>query len=714
MLRFLLVILALGIGIPSVSASSDSTCYPQWRLSNGDRSCESSAVISPGNDTRANLLLLLNDRKPSSGSAYPELDWEKTYGRNFFNWQLLRGALYPSKGDGAPVGNDYYGTRCMSFASGSNAFNAAVSANKSVSAKDGKLLTEMREFIKDVCENRDYFGDPPEDLIEILSNAESVLGGLKLGSKAAAEYLIYLQGASAFYGGDFGSAQTHFRSLAKSKDRWLKETAAYMVARVHLNTAQESSFDKWGDFAGAGSTNTREADLAEKAFASYLSRYPSGRYAASAQGLTRRIYWLRQDQARLSREYQRLLEQAGGSGSTADLVEEIDNKLLFVKGSRGQITAPLLLATIDLLRMRNDKYADEKTITLAELKKQKDAFSERPDLYDFLLANHAFYIENDAKKVLQLIPDAARQENFSYLQFSRQALRGTALQMLKDHNEGGFWRDMLGGSKSLYQRPAIEMGLASFYERRGQLDKVFAAASPIKEGYIREILLQNVVGPRLLRSVAKSSTNPRHERDVALFTLLHKQLTHADYAGFLTNQKLIPAGANTDAGLWGLPEQEQIPVGLFGDGAKKGDYDCPSLRATAILLSRSPKNVRGRLCVGDFLLANGFDDFDPMTRRGYAPERKRPASPILGSSKSQFPGAAIPRQRFYKEIIARDGVRPDERAYALYRAIRCYATTGHNSCGGVDVKKAQRKKWFQKLKRSYPNSKWAKKLKYYW
>ena len=714
MLRFLLVILAFAIGIPSASASSDSTCYPQWRLSNGERSCESSAVISPGNDTRANLLLLLDDKRSGGGTSYPELDWEKTYGRNFFNWQLLRGALYPSKGDGAPVGNDYYGTRCMSFASGSNAFNVAVSANKSVSAKDGKLLTEMREFIKDVCEGKDYFGGPPDDLIEILSNAESVLGGLKLGSKAAAEYLIYLQGASAFYGGDFGSAQTHFRSLAKSKDRWLKETATYMVARVHLNAAQEISFGKWGEFKGAASTNMREADLAEKAFTSYLASYPSGRYATSAQGLTRRIYWLRQDQARLSREYQRLLEQSGGSGSTADLVEEIDNKLLFVKGSSGQITEPLLLATIDLLRMRDDKYADKKTITLAELEKQKDAFSGRPELYDFLLANHAFYFENDAKKVLQLIPDAARQENFSYLQFSRQALRGTALQMLKDRNEGGFWRDMLDGSKSLYQRPAIEMGLASFYERNGQLGKVFAAASPIKDSNVREKLLQNVVGPRLLRSVAKDNTNPRHERNVALFTLLHKQLTHADYAGFLVSQKLIPAGANTDAGLWGLPEQEQIPVGLFGDGAQKGDYDCPSLRATVGMLSRSPKNARGRLCLGDFLLANDFDGFDPVMRRGYARTGSRPTSPMLGSSKSRFPGSAIPRQRLYKDIIAGGIAKPDERAYALYRAIRCYATTGHNSCGGVDVKKAQRKAWFQKLKRGYPNSKWAKKLKYYW
>ena len=404
----------------------------------------------------------------------------------------------------------------------------------------------------------------------------------------------------------------------------------------------------------------------------------------------------------------------GGAANAADLVEEIDNKLLFAEGASRKVSEPLLLATIDLLRMRNDRYVDEKTITFAELEKQQGAFAGHPDLHNFLLANHAFYIEGDAKKVLKLIPDAARQENFSYLQFSRQALRGTALQILKDRNEGGFWRDMLGGSKALYQRPTIEMGLASFYERNGQLDEVFTPSSPITDSNIREILLLKIAGPTLLRSVAKDSTRPSHERDVALFTLLYKQLTHAKYAGFLTNQKLIPADANTGAGFRGIPQQDQMPTGLFGDGSQKGDYDCPSLSATVSTLSRSPKNARGRLCLGDFLLANGFDDFDPTALSGYSPQRKGPASPILGSSKSQFPGAAIPRQRLYKDIIASRSSKPDERAYALYRAIRCYATTGSNSCGGVDVGKAQRKKWFQKLKRGYPSSKWAKKLKYYW
>ena len=55
-----------------------------------------------------------------------------------------------------------------------------------------------------------------------------------------------------------------------------------------------------------------------------------------------------------------------------------------------------------------------------------------------------------------------------------------------------------------------------------------------------------------------------------------------------------------------------------------------------------------------------------------------------------------------------------DRAYALFRAINCYAPSGYNSCDGQDISKDQRKQWFQTLKRSYADTQWAQRLKYYW
>lgn len=46
---------------------------------------------------------------------------------------------------------------------------------------------------------------------------------------------------------------------------------------------------------------------------------------------------------------------------------------------------------------------------------------------------------------------------------------------------------------------------------------------------------------------------------------------------------------------------------------------------------------------------------------------------------------------------------PDDKAYALFRAVNCYAPSGANACGGKGVDAVVRKAWFQRLKRHYPN-----------
>jgi hypothetical protein len=357
--------------------------------------------------------------------------------------------------------------------------------------------------------------------------------------------------------------------------------------------------------------------------------------------------------------------------------------------------------------MRSYREPERPAITRVDLEKQKPVFAQMPQLYDFLLAAHAFYVAGDAKQVLTLIPDAAKQKDYSYLEFSRQALRGIALQKLKDRNEGGFWRDMLSGSKRPYQRPAVELGLAMQMERAGQLEQVFADGSPITEQYIREILLQHVAGPELLRQAATNKKQDQHERDVALFTLLYKQLTHGNYSEFLSSQKLIPAGAKATEYFWSFQATETIPVGVFGVAAKKGDeYACPTLAKTVQSLANDPKNIRGKLCLGDFIRVNGFDGFTALD----AP----PKDDQLGGSKSRFVGKPMARQNFYIDIIADPKAGADDKAYALYRAVNCYGPSKYNTCGGKDVEVSQRKAWFTQLKRNYPDSQWAQNLRYYW
>jgi hypothetical protein len=55
-----------------------------------------------------------------------------------------------------------------------------------------------------------------------------------------------------------------------------------------------------------------------------------------------------------------------------------------------------------------------------------------------------------------------------------------------------------------------------------------------------------------------------------------------------------------------------------------------------------------------------------------------------------------------------------DQAYALFRAINCYAPSGNNSCGGKEVEPSTRKAWFKQLKTTYADTSWGKSLQFYW
>jgi hypothetical protein len=139
--------------------------------------------------------------------------------------------------------------------------------------------------------------------------------------------------------------------------------------------------------------------------------------------------------------------------------------------------------------------------------------------------------------------------------------------------------------------------------------------------------------------------------------------------------------------------------------ASLGEYGCGPLAQTVGVLAARPTAARERLCLAEFFRENGFDWW----------EYDRPLKPgSLGGTRPLFPGTPYSRLEVYKAVIADGSATPEDKAFALYRAIRCYAPTGSNSCGGTDVALAQRKAWYDRLKASYPQSQWAKSLKYYW
>ena len=128
---------------------------------------------------------------------------------------------------------------------------------------------------------------------------------------------------------------------------------------------------------------------------------------------------------------------------------------------------------------------------------------------------------------------------------------------------------------------------------------------------------------------------------------------------------------------------------------------------TVAALARNPQDIPGRLCLGDFFRLHGLDSLHGE----YYPD---PDKDELGGHTTGFSGKRNFRSEFYSSIIADPRAAPGDKAYALYRAVMCYAPSGMNDCGGADAPKSQRKAWFERLKRDYPQSQWAKKLRYYW
>jgi hypothetical protein len=622
-----------------------------------------------------------------AGGTYPETYWHGGEGRNFFDWGVLVRALYPQDeaGNGDAYRRAWDASRCQSMAAGGDAFTAALVSSR-LGGAERELLAEARGQLHPLCEGS---GDA----------AMQWPGGVT--SAAGRNFIAYLAGASAFYAGDWPGARLQFASLLRSGDPWLRETSRYMLARLEINAAIDGAFDEWGSFEGTDKADQDAVRAAQRGFDDYLSAYPEGRYAASARGLKRRAWWLGGEVRALAGEYERLLGSAEADARTAaELVDEVDNKLFFPnwrgKPVTGEVDGALLLAALDLLRMRADPNSrDERVLgpalTRADLDAQAGKFAGREELFTFLQAVHAFYVAGNAREVLSLVPDDARRTSYTPLQFSRQILRGMALARLGDRNEEGFWKELLGGAKGLYQRPTAELGLALDYDRRGAIEAAFAADSQIRDVTIREILLEQSAGQALLRRMVRDGPTAE-ERSLASYVLLYKELTRGRYADFLAD----------------LPNDPEAPEGFryvpFRSGEVTEGYTCPVLTETVKRLAADAGDVKGLLCLGEYYRRNGFD----------WPSFQEVPAGTLGSHTRIFPGEAIPRSAFYERVIADPRAGRGDKAYALYRAIRCYEPTGTSSCGGEEVPQSQRQAWFRRLKRDYADTNWARDLEYYW
>ena len=705
-------------------ACSDDSCYPTWNLKKDLLdTCNNVPFLSPANDSRINLQLLLADyshvamTSPTTDNYYKEQGYALVpFPADFTDYSSNSDSETSAQPAAASplhtlavqlgVSNEtattllaqnplWEGSRCAS----NNPQTALIylqqlAQSTGIPSSERQQLAQSRLAMLQNCTL-----DPEQQSILLPADIKSPAGQL---------FANYQQGAQAFYNGDFAQAIAIFNELGRSSHPWLKETAMYMKGRIFLNTAQQNAFDDMG-FPSNDKVDVAALQAAESAFNDYLLAYPQGQYSASANGLLRRVFWLMNDQKRLAQAYAYWFEHplSETNITSTQLIREIDNKLLLSYSDNSNIENPQLLAIIDLMLMRQRSSDDSRPpFTLTQLQAQEPRFSGQPALYTYLLAAYALYVEKDAEKTLSILPENTAGKAPDYLAFSQQTLRGLALESQEQWSRAEqLWLGLLSQVTEPLQRQQMELALAMNYERSGKMEQVFASASPIRTPMIREILLRNVASPALLR---RQITQPRSEQehDIALFTLLYKDLTRGLYADFLKDLTLLPEKASTSPLFMGVTYNTQQALALFQwDGKNATDYQCPALRDIVQTLQDDNTHPQALNCLGEFIFRHGLDDF---------PLNNPPDAQELGGTASQFTGNLFSRLDGYQQVIASRQAAREDKAYALYRAVNCFAPSGYNSCGTQDIPLTQRKQWFNTLKSQFSDTRWAQQLKYYW
>ncbi|KMT54841.1 hypothetical protein [Pseudomonas fildesensis] len=712
--------LALLAGISlQAQASSDDSCYPDWRVSRGSLDpCSNQPFLNPGNDSRVNLRLLLADKQAAAltPNALSEDDLAQGFGPVPF--PVYRLAPIPGT-DEAPddqpddsrtaeldtllqplgIKRDDYKTAGEAFLSGEG--------SRCRSNDDDSATAFISQVIKAEmpAAERELLVKARLQLLTACNWDGQVLDAQQTPSTNAQLFRTYLQAAADFYSGRFSDAERGFAAASSSDVPWLRETALYMTARTSLNQAQAEAFDEYG-MPQLEHVDKSALGDAEGGFLGYLKTYPQGAYVASARGLLRRVYWLAGNDEKLAEAFAWQLTEATEAQrnvSMDELVEEADLKLLMVNSET--VKTPMIQFVSDLMVMRG---GNQPTLSRADLEKQKAAFASAPELYDYLLAVCALYIEHQPDSALKQLPQSV-PSTLNYFAFSQQTLRALALEAKQDWKTAeALWLELLPLAKQPLQRDQLELALAMNYERSGQLAKVFAADSPISAKQVRYILLRNVAGPELLREQIARASDPL-ERQTAQFVLLYKDLLRGQFATFADDLKQLPASAPEDklGTSLGYVYSASQTLKLFqwsGDKAESG-YACPTIAQTAATLQTDAKNPQALNCFGEFILRNGLD--------GMPLEQARAAG-SLGSTPSGFKGESFSRLDGYQQVIGNPKAPKTDKAYALFRAINCYAPAGYNSCGGADVTPAARKAWFRQLKTGFGDTQWGKSLQYYW
>lgn len=674
-------------------AGSDEYCAPNFNLDGSDyNACSNLPVLIPGNDNRTNMTLLLSNLGLAQiKTLKPDLNlWSAQYGSVPFDVTSLPTVTenkINNKRQPFKLNQDQvsYEERCISLQQGKQTFIDQVKANKNIPTAEKQLLIDARSKLID-CEKTTA-------LIAVNPN----------WSATTRQYASYLNGSILFYNANFSAASKIYIALSQVEDPWLKETAQYMLIRTELNTAFASAQDQYGDI------NPEKIDhVSVKNFfnniTEYLKLYPQGQYVASARGLMRRGLWLTDRQDLLINE---IVWQINHPQSPLynlemnQLPAELDRRVFrSEKFNPKLLNEPFFLTTYNLMQMRKTGDEKYKPITWAQLNNQKAFFKTQPELFKYLQAAHLFYVQGKNQEALSYLPKANSQTN-NALQLSQQFLIGQILEKQNKVQAQQHWLQLYQHANDGNAKALFETALANHFNQSQNTQAFIGKNAQISQAILQKNFISNFANEDALQTIIQSSTSTQNQKNTAIYTILSKSLDAQNFVLFNQNVQYLPKNTaqyksyeSNDA----LKEQPPFADFIWQGSNITPQLKCPDLITLSKQLAQSPKNALLNVCLGEYMRHSRYGDYYYSWHN---------------DEQNQFKGTPFARGTVYKKIIKNEP-NGDLKAYALYRSVMCYSPNGTNDCGDIEVSKNTRKQWFDQLKRDYPNSNWAKSLKYYW
>jgi len=518
-------------------------------------------------------------------------------------------------------------------------------------------------------------------------------------------YFDYITATNVFYEDDYNKAELLFSSLARSGSGWIKEASLYNLIRIEIRKTLRQSADRYG-FFDIEKIDQTQAHRILPAIQRYLSAFPKGQFIDSAKNLKRCAYWLTNDKNNLLKSYSDAINAMLINNdfiAAAKLSAEIENKYLFDDLNQIEWTVPVIATTKILIRLRksaNDERNEHEPVKIEEIKSHESDFKQHKaiSLYQYLLTAYTFFEDANYEKVVQETESwKTNLAQADYAGFSRASLRAEALGKLKRwQDQAILLKELKELSPSPLLRDHFELAQAQNLEKSGNLRKIFEPNSIIQSPSLKRRVLTASADTHLLEYVIEQKHITPGEKSIALATLLNKELHGKKYKSLLEHQNKYASLKLDDVNGLDFLRNETVN--------SDDNLICPKWSDVLKNLSSNKVSPHSLLCLGERLRT--LEDHLIIDSNSYNDE--------LGESNDGFDTKSLTRLSLYLTVINDTHANDDDKAFALRRALYCFASSGNNHCGTEEISEKQRKEWFYKLKSKYKKSPWAIKQKYYW